>query len=95
MYIPEMVNTGNSIARNGISLQALLEIARKRGKGIVYVEENCYGPDGPFNDRPGWQRTADTGTGCSYVTGRSLGHCDGTSVLPALPVPDMLTGPGP
>jgi hypothetical protein len=80
------------IANKGLSLENLLEIAGKRGKGIVYVEENCYGPNGPMAERPGWQQIADAASGCSYVTGRSLGHKDGTCVLPALPVPDMLTG---
>ncbi|TVY69867.1 Succinyl-CoA--L-malate CoA-transferase beta subunit [Fusarium oxysporum f. sp. cubense] len=80
------------IAKKGLSLDNLLEIAGKRGKGIVYVEENCYGPDGPMAQRPGWQQIADAACGCSYVIGRSLGHKDGTCVLPALPVPDMLTG---
>ncbi|KLP16757.1 acyl-CoA transferase/carnitine dehydratase [Fusarium fujikuroi] len=80
------------IAKKGLSLDNLLEIAGKRGKGIVYVEKNCYGPDGPMAERPGWQQIADAASGCSYVTGRSLGHKDGTCVLPALPVPDMLTG---
>ena len=81
-----------TISRKGLGPQDLLKIAEKRGKGIVYVEENCYGPDGPMSDRPGWQQVADAATGCSFVTGRSLGHTDGTCVLPALPVPDMLTG---
>lgn len=67
-------------------------MAGKRGRGIVYVEENCYGPDGPMAERPGWQQIADAASGCSHVVGRSLGHKDGTCVLPALPVPDMLTG---
>lgn len=67
-------------------------MAGNRKKGIVYVEENCYGPDGPMHERPGWQQVADAASGTSYVTGRSLGHTDGTSVLPVLPVPDMLTG---
>ncbi|KAI1031060.1 hypothetical protein LB504_000017 [Fusarium proliferatum] len=80
------------IAKKGLSCENLLEIAGKRGRGIVYVEENCYGPDGPMAERPGWQQIADAASGCSYVTGRSLGHKDGTCVLPALPVPDMLTG---
>ncbi|KAL6918479.1 hypothetical protein FSST1_009974 [Fusarium sambucinum] len=80
------------IARKGLSRDDLLKIAAKRGKGIVYVEENCYGRDGPMAERPGWQQIADAASGCSYVTGRSLGHKDGTCVLPALPVPDILTG---
>lgn len=81
-----------SIARKGLSLHSLLEMAGKRGKGIVYVEENCYGPDGPFHERPGWQQIGDAASGSSYVTGRSLGHTDGTCVLPPLPISDMLTG---
>lgn len=85
-YRPGVIN------RKGFGLHSLLEMAGKRGKGIVYVEENCYGPDGPMAERPGWQQVADAASGCSYVTGRSLGHTNGTSVLPALPVPDMLTG---
>lgn len=80
------------IAKNGLGRDNLLELAGKRGKGIVYVEENCYGPDGPMAERPGWQQIADAASGCSHVIGRSLGHKDGTCVLPALPVPDMLTG---
>ncbi|GAB1730510.1 hypothetical protein NU195Hw_g5994t1 [Hortaea werneckii] len=80
------------LARKGLSLHNLLERASKRGKGIVYVEESCYGPNGPMNERPGWQQVADAASGCSYVTGRSLGYNDGTSILPALPVPDMMTG---
>ena len=80
------------IKKRGLGLNDLLEMAGKRGKGIIYVEENCYGPDGPMSERPGWQQIADAASGCSYVTGRSLGHTDGTCVLPALPVPDMLTG---
>lgn len=57
------------IARKGLSLNNLLEMAAKRGKGIVYVEENCYGPDGPVAERPRWQQIADAATDCSYVTG--------------------------
>ncbi|KAJ5168041.1 alpha methylacyl-CoA racemase [Penicillium canariense] len=81
-----------ALARKGLSLHNMLEMAGKRGKGIVYVEENCYGPDGPFYDRPGWQQIGDAASGSSYVTGRALGHTDGTCVLPPLPISDMVTG---
>lgn len=80
------------IPRKGLSPDDLLKIAGKRDKRIIYVEENCYGPDGPMAKRPSWQQIADAASGCSYVTGRSLGYKDGIYVLPALPVPDMLTG---
>ncbi|KAL4807208.1 CoA-transferase family III [Aspergillus unguis] len=81
-----------SLERKGFGLNQLLETASKRGKGIIYVEENAYGPDGPFYDRPGWQQIGDAASGASFVTGRSLGYTDGTSVLPPLPISDMTTG---
>ncbi|OQE40135.1 hypothetical protein PENCOP_c006G02570 [Penicillium coprophilum] len=82
----------NAIARKGFGVNDLLEMAGNRGKGIVYVEENCYGPDGPYHERPGWQQIGDAASGSSYVMGRSLGFKDGTSVLPPLPISDMTTG---
>ncbi|KAL4811899.1 CoA-transferase family III domain-containing protein [Aspergillus spinulosporus] len=82
----------NALARKGFGVNDLLEIAGNRGKGIVYVEENCYGPDGPYYERPGWQQIGDAASGSSYVMGRSLGYKDGTSVLPPLPISDMNTG---
>lgn len=81
-----------SLARKGLGLHDLLEMASKRGKGIVYVDENAYGPDGPFHARPGWQQIGDAASGSSYVMGRSQGHAEGKSVLPPLPVSDMVTG---
>lgn len=82
----------NAIARRGFGVNDLLEMAGNRGKGIVYVEENCYGPDGPYHERPGWQQIGDAASGSSYVMGRSLGFNDGTSILPPLPISDMSTG---
>ncbi|ODM22887.1 hypothetical protein SI65_00476 [Aspergillus cristatus] len=81
-----------TIARKGFGLNDLLSLAGTRGKGIVYVEENAFGPDGIFHERPGWQQIGDAASGSSYVTGRSLGYTDGTSVLPPLPISDMTTG---
>ncbi|KAJ5631490.1 alpha methylacyl-CoA racemase [Penicillium longicatenatum] len=80
------------IAKRGLSLPDLLEMAGKRGKGIVYVEENCYGPDGSFSARPGWQQVGDAASGTSFVTARAMGHMDGRGILPAMPIPDMMTG---
>ncbi|KAL4805063.1 CoA-transferase family III [Aspergillus unguis] len=81
-----------SLARKGLGLHDLLELAAKRNKGIIYVDENAYGPDGPFHARPGWQQIGDAASGSSYVMGRSQGHEEGKSVLPPLPVSDMVTG---
>lgn len=81
-----------SLQRKGLGLHNLLELAAKRNKGIIYVDENAYGPDGPFHARPGWQQIGDAASGSSYVMGRSQGHEEGKSVLPPLPVSDMVTG---
>lgn len=82
----------NSLEKRGLSLHNMLEKAAKRNKGIVYVDENCYGPDGPFAERPGWQQIGDAASGSSYVMGRSQGLEEGKSVLPPLPGSDMITG---
>ncbi|KAJ4318796.1 hypothetical protein N0V94_004220 [Neodidymelliopsis sp. IMI 364377] len=80
----------------GLGLEEMLEMAGKRGKGIVYVSENCYGPDGYYKERPGWQQIADAAAGSAYVTGRALQVTQGLqkneAVLPSLPISDMSTG---
>ncbi|MCJ1394274.1 hypothetical protein MMC18_007152 [Xylographa bjoerkii] len=81
-----------SIERKGFGLNALLEMANKRNKGIIYVDENCYGPDGYYAERPGWQQIADAAAGSSYVIGNAYGFKDGKAVLPSLPISDMSTG---
>jgi crotonobetainyl-CoA:carnitine CoA-transferase CaiB-like acyl-CoA transferase len=43
----------------GYGPEALGGLAQKRGKGIVYVNENCFGYEGEWAHRPGWQQIAD------------------------------------
>lgn len=43
----------------GYGAKALAEFAEKRGKGVVYVNENCFGYTGEWAHRPGWQQIAD------------------------------------
>lgn len=81
-----------SLDRRGFGLDAALEMANKRRKGIVYVEENCYGPDGYYAERPGWQQVADAAAGSSYIMDQAFGCPPGQGVLPSLPISDMLTG---
>lgn len=81
-----------SLERRGLGLDSLLEMATSRGKGIVHLNENCYGPDGYMAERPGWQQIADAASGCSYVMGKAFGLPEGQSVLPSLPIADMSTG---
>jgi crotonobetainyl-CoA:carnitine CoA-transferase CaiB-like acyl-CoA transferase len=43
----------------GYSARALAKFAEKRGKGVIYVNENCFGYAGEWAHRPGWQQIAD------------------------------------
>ncbi|CAK1362693.1 hypothetical protein CB0940_05112 [Cercospora beticola] len=81
-----------SLERKGFGLEDIVEMARQRNKGAVYVDLNCYGPDGYYAERPGYQQIADCGSGCSYINGVAYGLPEGTGVLPSLPIADMLTG---
>ena len=47
------------IAQHGFSPEALAE----HRPGIVYVSISCYGADGPFSHRGGWEQVAQTMTG--------------------------------
>ncbi|PFH63366.1 hypothetical protein XA68_12330 [Ophiocordyceps unilateralis] len=81
-----------SLERRGFGLNDILAMANKRNKGIVYIDLNCYGPDGYYAERPGFQQIADAASGCSYVCGKAYGFPEGVSVLPSLPIADMLSG---
>ncbi|KAM6504703.1 hypothetical protein FSOLCH5_015204 [Fusarium solani] len=82
----------NKMPKYGLGLNDILKLAGERGRGIVHVSENCYGPDGYYAERPGWQQIADAAAGSAYVTGRSLKLPNNEAVLPSLPVSDMTTG---
>ncbi|EOD44486.1 putative caib baif family enzyme protein [Neofusicoccum parvum UCRNP2] len=81
-----------TLDKYGLDLPSLLRMAGARQRGLVYVSENCYGPDGYYAERPGWQQIADAAAGSAYVTGRALDLPAGECVLPSLPVSDMTTG---
>lgn len=81
-----------SLERKGFGLDAVLDMARKRNKGLVYLDLTCYGPDGTYAERPGYQQIADAASGLCYVLGKAYGFPEGTGVLPSLPIADMLTG---
>lgn len=48
-----------ALEKLGYGPKALSEMAARRGKGIVYVSENCFGHVGEWAGRPGWQQIAD------------------------------------
>jgi crotonobetainyl-CoA:carnitine CoA-transferase CaiB-like acyl-CoA transferase len=49
--------------------------------GIIYTSINCYGADGPFNHRGGWEQVAQTMTGLCHE-GRTAARPDGPALLP-------------
>jgi crotonobetainyl-CoA:carnitine CoA-transferase CaiB-like acyl-CoA transferase len=65
------------------------EVAQAR-PGIVYVSINCYGHEGPWRPRPGWEQLAQTVTGMAAAQGTHLRQ-DAPTLLPAA-VNDYITG---
>ncbi len=58
---------GGSMERRGFGAHALADGHR----GLIHVSVNCYGPVGPWKDRPGWEQLAQS------TTGMVLGHSQG------------------
>jgi hypothetical protein len=58
--------------------------------GIVYVSENCYGPVGPWAERPGWEQLAQAATGMSWREGEATEA--GSPQLAPAAVNDYTTG---
>ena len=65
------------------------EVVRQR-PGIVYVSINCYGHEGEWRTRPGWEQLAQTVTGMAVRQGKHL-KTSGPTLLPAA-VNDYITG---
>lgn len=84
-----------SLERRGFGLPLAAELAAARKRGVVFLDENCFGPDGCYAERPGFQQVADAESGCSWVMAAADpygGYAEGTGVLPSLPIADMSTG---
>jgi crotonobetainyl-CoA:carnitine CoA-transferase CaiB-like acyl-CoA transferase len=62
------------MGRHGFAPEALAALR----PGIVYVSITCYGSDGPFRDRAGWEQIAQTVTGICHEGGE-----DRPRLLPA------------
>jgi CoA-transferase family III len=50
--------------------------------GIIYASINCYGAEGPFSHRGGWEQVAQTMTGLCHG-GRTATRPNGPALLPA------------
>jgi len=89
-----------ALARLGYSESALIQMADRRGRGIVYVAEDCFGgtngtgtssePGAEWAYRPGWQQIADCVTGVAYAQGKFMGI--DAPVVPPFPMSDYGTG---
>ncbi|RAO64325.1 uncharacterized protein BHQ10_000337 [Talaromyces amestolkiae] len=79
-----------ALEKLGYGPEKLAELAEKRGKGIVYVNENCFGYKGEWAGRPGWQQIADCVTGVAWAQGQFMGL--NTPVVPPFPISDYGTG---
>ncbi|KAK5064330.1 hypothetical protein LTR84_000163 [Exophiala bonariae] len=66
------------------------EVARRRGRGMIYCRENCYGWTGEWSDRAGYQQISDCVSGASWEQGKFLGLNE--PVVPLLPNSDYQTG---
>lgn len=62
------------IDRHGFGPQALAQLR----PGIVYLSVSCFGLDGPFSERAGWEQVAQTVSGICHE-----GSEDGPMLLPA------------
>jgi crotonobetainyl-CoA:carnitine CoA-transferase CaiB-like acyl-CoA transferase len=65
------------------------EVASQR-PGIVYVSINCYGHEGHWGSRPGWEQLAQTVTGMAAQQG--VDRTDGVPTLLPVAVNDYTTG---
>ncbi|PSN67916.1 alpha-methylacyl-CoA racemase [Corynespora cassiicola Philippines] len=79
-----------SLTRLGYGPRQIIELTRNRGRGIVYVAENCFGHIGSWAYRPGWQQIADCVTGVAWAQGQSMGLNE--PVVPPFPMSDYGTG---
>ena len=79
-----------ALSRLGYGPSQILSLTKGRGKGIVYVAENCFGHVGPWAHRPGWQQIADCATGVAWEQGWFMGLDE--PVVPPFPMSDYGTG---
>ncbi|KAF9007381.1 CAIB/BAIF family enzyme [Cyathus striatus] len=76
--------------RLGFGWEDVGRIWEERGKGGVFARENCYGWNGPWQGRSGWQQISDACCGSSYLYGKGMGLNE--AVTPVFPNSDFCTG---
>lgn len=71
----DVVVTGyrpNVLDKWGFGEKDILELCKGRKRGIVYARENCYGWNGPWSYRTGWQQISDAVSFVASVISSSL-----------------------
>ena len=77
-------NRRGSLDRLGLGYDAI----RARKPSIIYASMNCYGYDGPWSERPGWEQLAQATSGIQVRHGGR----DGAPMLLPYPANDYGTG---
>ncbi|KAI3318366.1 CoA-transferase family III [Xylariaceae sp. AK1471] len=78
--------------RLGFGRQAIFDLVKDRGRGIIHVRENCYGWHGPWSHRSGWQQISDACCGVSRTYAKAMGNDEAEAVTPVFPNSDYCTG---
>ncbi len=55
-----------SLDRRGFGPEKMAELR----PGIIYVSENCFGHQGPWANRPGWEQLAQSASGIAHLQGK-------------------------
>ncbi|KAJ9602060.1 hypothetical protein H2200_013420 [Cladophialophora chaetospira] len=82
----------------GFGQQGIIDLVKDRERGIISVRENCYGWNGPWEYRSGWQQISfddsagDNCVGISVGFGKAMGLKDNEAVTPVFPNSDYMTG---
>ncbi|KAH8661740.1 caib baif family enzyme [Ilyonectria robusta] len=76
----------HAIEKLGFASKSLRDL----NPSLIYVREDCYGYNGPWAHRSGWQQIADCTVGLAMMTGEFLGLNE--PIQPLLPNADYQTG---
>ncbi|KAI1630019.1 alpha-methylacyl-CoA racemase [Exophiala viscosa] len=76
----------------GFGQEGIIDLVKDRERGIISVRENCYGWNGPWSYRSGWQQISDACIGISAGFGMAMGLKDNEAVTPVFPNSDYMTG---
>ncbi|KAF2215910.1 hypothetical protein CERZMDRAFT_34773 [Cercospora zeae-maydis SCOH1-5] len=76
----------------GLSRKDIFELVKDRDRGIIHAKENCYGWNGPWQGRSGWQQISDACCGVSRGFAQAMGLESDEAVTPVFPNSDYCTG---